>query len=72
MRKSFYHYIMKFRHALKKDDISIFANHAYDDHAFPKNSEDYHEISSYLEMNGQYLESMSTFDKAWELYEEDA
>ncbi|WP_223701896.1 YozE family protein [Sutcliffiella deserti] len=71
MRKSFYHYLLKYRHALKKSDISIFSNHAYDDHSFPKNSCDYHEISSYLELNGQYLSSMSTFDEAWELYRED-
>ncbi|WP_078380318.1 YozE family protein [Sutcliffiella halmapala] len=71
MRKSFYHYILKYRHALKKNDISIFANHAYEDHSFPKNSTDYHEISSYLELNGQYLSSMSIFDEAWELYKQD-
>ncbi|QFT89255.1 hypothetical protein FIU87_11400 [Bacillus sp. THAF10] len=71
MNKSFYHYMMKYRHALQKDEISLFAINAYEDHAFPKNSFDYHEISSYLEVNGQYLDSMSTFDKAWELYKQD-
>lgn len=71
MRKSFYHYLQNYRHALKKNDISIFANHAYEDHSFPKNSTDYHEISGYLEMNGQYLTSMSTFDEAWDLYKQD-
>ncbi|MBS4173187.1 YozE family protein [Bacillus sp. FJAT-49736] len=68
MNLSFYHYLMKYRDAKAKDDISLFANHAYNDHAFPKHSNDYHELSSYLEMNGAYLESMSIFDKVWELY----
>lgn len=68
MYKSFYHFLMKYRTAAPKDTISTFANAAYDDLAFPKNSEDYNEISSYLELNGHYLESMTIFDDAWELY----
>ena len=68
MRKSFYHFLMKYRHPAPKDDISAFANSAFLDHGFPKTSEDYHQISSYLEMHGQYLKSMSVFDEAWEHY----
>ncbi|KSU63368.1 hypothetical protein AS034_03705 [[Bacillus] enclensis] len=68
MRKSFYHYLMKHRQPTAKDDITRFANEAYDDHSFPKQSWDYDEISSYLEMNGSYLESMIIFDRAWDLY----
>ena len=68
MYKSFYHFLMKYRHPKPKDWISHFANSAYMDHAFPKHSENYDEISSYLELNGQYLESMSVFDEAWDLY----
>ncbi len=34
--KSFYHYLMKYRHPKPKDAISEFANHAYLDHGFPK------------------------------------
>jgi uncharacterized protein YozE (UPF0346 family) len=68
MSKSFYHFLMKFRHPTPKDSISHFANHAYHDHSFPKTSEDYHEISTYLELNGHYIESMTVFDDAWERY----
>lgn len=68
MSKSFYHFLMKFRHPTPKDSISQFANHAYHDHSFPKTSEDYHEISNYLELNGHYIESMTVFDDAWERY----
>ncbi|MCQ6277795.1 YozE family protein [Bacillus sp. EB600] len=66
--KSFYHFLMKYRHPEPKDSISVFANNAYHDHSFPKTSEDYHEISSYLELNGQYMDSMTIFDEAWEQY----
>jgi uncharacterized protein YozE (UPF0346 family) len=68
MSKSFYHFLMKYRHPAPKDPISKFANHAYLDHDFPKHSTDYHELTSYLELNGYYLESMSIFDDAWNQY----
>ncbi|WP_285852127.1 YozE family protein [Robertmurraya korlensis] len=68
MRKSFYHFLMKYRHPAPKDAISRFANDAYVDHSFPKTSTDYSELSSYLELNGPYLESMAVFDDAWDLY----
>ncbi|URM34425.1 YozE family protein [Cytobacillus firmus] len=68
MSKTFYHFLMKYRHPAPKDNISRFANNAYEDHSFPKTSYDYEEISSYLELNGSYMESMSVFDEAWQLY----
>lgn len=71
MSKSFYHFLLKYRHPEPKDAISIFANNAYEDHSFPKTSSDYEQISSYLELNGHYLDSMSTFDKVWEIYVND-
>ncbi|SDY80980.1 YozE family protein [Bacillus sp. 166amftsu] len=67
MKKSFYHYMMKHRASLIKNEISDFAEAMYDDISFPKQSEDYDEISSYLELSG-LLDSMSIFDEAWELY----
>lgn len=66
--KSFYHYLMKYRHPKPKDDISRFANNAYEDHSFPKSADHYDDVSRYLELNGHYLETMAIFDEAWELY----
>lgn len=68
MAKSFYHFLMTYRHPEPKDEISIFANDAYLDHSFPKMSKNYQEISSYLELNGSYLATMTVFDEAWERY----
>jgi uncharacterized protein YozE (UPF0346 family) len=68
MRKSFYHFLMKYRHPMPSEAISSFANHAFEDHSFPKTAEDYNEISTYLELNGHYLESMTVFDEAWQEY----
>jgi|1186.fasta_scaffold49931_3 uncharacterized protein YozE (UPF0346 family) len=68
MAKSFYHFLMKYRHPEPKDVISVFANDAYQDHSFPKSSSNYDQISSYLEFNGIYLKNMRIFDEAWDLY----
>ncbi|QED48294.1 YozE family protein [Cytobacillus dafuensis] len=68
MAKPFYHFLLKYRHPTPKDSISLFANHVYQDHGFPKTSSNYHELSTYLELNGSYMESMSVFDDVWELY----
>lgn len=70
MNQSFYQYLMTERHSLEPDDITRFAHDAELDDNFPKRSEDYHEISQYLEMNGHYLPSMTVFDEAWETYKE--
>ncbi|WP_338469543.1 YozE family protein [Niallia sp. XMNu-256] len=68
MAESFYHFLMRYRHPKPNDEIHVFANEAYHDHSFPKTSSDYHQISSYLELNGTYLNNMRIFDEAWELY----
>ncbi|MCJ7841147.1 YozE family protein [Lederbergia sp. NSJ-179] len=68
MKKSFYQFLMKFRQAKAKDEISQFANNAYQDHSFPKHSSDYHELSNYLELHVDYLPTVSLFDHVWELY----
>jgi uncharacterized protein YozE (UPF0346 family) len=67
MRKSFYHYMMKYRDNFRKDSLTTLAIQMYEDHSFPKQSVEYEEISSYLELSG-LLESMSIFDEAWEKY----
>ncbi|OJG68901.1 hypothetical protein RV09_GL000300 [Enterococcus moraviensis] len=56
--------------APKKTVESQFANDAAKDIQFPKQSEDYHELSSYLEMNVDYVPNMHIFDEIWEKYVE--
>ncbi len=68
--KSFYHFLMRYRQGKNIDAITKFANDAFRDHSFPKQSKDYDEISRYLEMNGEYLDGMSVFDETWERYME--
>lgn len=68
MKRSFYHYMMTLRSPYTQQPFAEFANHLFDDHSFPKQAEDYEEISSYLEMNSSYLSSMDEFDQAYAQY----
>lgn len=68
MRKSFYHYAMKYRGAKSKNKYSQFAEEMYKDPSFPKQSDDYDEISSYIEINDFSLGATALFDHMWEKY----
>lgn len=70
MKMSFYQYLMTERDPYKQDNITLFANDAFFDRLFPKQSENYDEISNHLEMNTDYLTSMTIFDDAWENYQQ--
>lgn len=67
-RKSFYQYLMTERNDNSSEPIAKFANDAFFDQSFPKQSQNYQEISNYLELNGSYLPSVTIFDQAWESY----
>lgn len=68
MRDSFYRYLMTQRNLSAADEVQQFANNAFLDSTFPKQSEDFDEISKYLEENADYLPSMTIFDTAWQRY----
>ena len=67
-QESFYRYLMTQRNPNSADEIEQFANNAFLDSAFPKQSTDFEEISQYLEENADYLPSMTIFDAAWLRY----
>lgn len=68
MRRSFYHYLMTLRGPDRNNPEVSFANLAAKDIQFPKHSEEYNEISSYLELETDYLENMDIFDHVWTKY----
>ncbi|EXJ22603.1 hypothetical protein ADIAL_2189 [Alkalibacterium sp. AK22] len=70
MRRSFYHYVKTLRDPYKKDSATLFANAVSDDGAFPKQSSDYAELSDYLELSADYVESMLVFDQLFQDYTE--
>ncbi|WP_455647114.1 YozE family protein [Leuconostoc sp.] len=67
--RSFYDWLMTNRIAVAADEIQQFANNAFLDLTFPKQSTDFDDISNYLEENASYLTEMSIFDQAWERYQ---
>ncbi|GAY73027.1 YozE family protein [Lentilactobacillus kosonis] len=70
MRRTFYEFLMTKRHPGNNDEVAEFANNAFYDQSFPKQSKDFDEISKYLEENAGYLPSMDIFDKAFSEYNE--
>ncbi|MDN2650155.1 YozE family protein [Leuconostoc lactis] len=67
--RSFYDWLMTNRNVVAADEIQQFANNAFLDLTFPKQSTDFDDISNYLEENASYLTEMSIFDQAWERYQ---
>ena len=67
-RQSFYQYLMTQRNPDDHRALAEFANRAFYDQSFPKQSCDYDELSQYLELNGSYLPGMTVFDEAWQKY----
>ncbi|ANJ69306.1 MULTISPECIES: YozE family protein [Latilactobacillus] len=70
MKQSFYRYLMTQRDPNNYEPVPQFANNAFFDQSFPKQSGDYETLTRYLELNGSYLPSMTIFDEAYEAYQE--
>ncbi|MGY3766069.1 YozE family protein [Vagococcus vulneris] len=70
MKRSFYHYIQTHRDTKLRTPEVLLAEDIFTDLQFPKQSEDYEEISHYLETNAYYISNMDLFDELWELYVE--
>ena len=68
MTRSFYHYILTLRGALEVNPVTHFAQAVSLDPQFPKQSTEYDEISSYLELEADYVPTMQLFDELWDLY----
>lgn len=68
MTKTFYEYLMTLRDPDNYEEIAQFANNAFFDISFPKRETDFHKLTQYLELNGNYLPNMQVFDDVWQLY----
>lgn len=72
MNKSFYHYVLTFRGGEWSDQKSRFSEAMFEDHAFPKTSMSFDELSRYVEMQSDEFLTASAFDELWSLYAEHA
>lgn len=68
MRQSFYHFMMTYRGKLKPDKESELAEWMFRDHEFPRQAEEYDELSYYLEMNAPFVGALSVFDELYNVY----
>ncbi|CEG22684.1 hypothetical protein BN1080_01617 [Planococcus massiliensis] len=68
MKRSFYQFALKYRGKLDADDFSEFAESMFLDHSFPKASEDFEELSRYIEERAHPVLKASTFDAIWDEY----
>ncbi|WP_188205973.1 YozE family protein [Alkalibacillus aidingensis] len=68
--RSFYHYVMRYRGIHEKSDYrKQLADWMFHDHDFPKQSSNYDELTSYLEMNSPFPEALRIFDELWNEYQ---
>ena len=65
MRRPFFSWLMTQRTPMTFYEVQTFANAAFYDQQFPKQAEDFDELSRYLEENASYLHSMSLYDEEW-------
>lgn len=68
MKKSFYHYALTFRGGEWSDQKVRFAESMFIDHAFPKSSENFEELSNYIELQSDEYLTTAAFDELWDLY----
>lgn len=68
-QRSFYQWLMTQRNVVSANEIQEFANHAFLDSDFPKQSTDFDELSKYLEETATYLVSMTIFDESWQEFQ---
>jgi uncharacterized protein YozE (UPF0346 family) len=69
MNHSFYTYALTFRGGPVSDKLAMFAEAMFYDLSFPKQSNDFEEISRYIEELAHSDMSASTFDELWLLFE---
>ena len=69
MKKSFYHYVLTYRGGEWSDEKVRFAESMFVDHSFPKQSDNFEELSTYIELQAEEYLTISAFDSLWDLYE---
>ncbi|WP_124057353.1 YozE family protein [Vaginisenegalia massiliensis] len=69
MQQTYYQFISRFVDYDADDPMSRLANAIHQDIGFPKQSEDFDEISRYLEHNSRYGKLLMIFDDSWHQYQ---
>ncbi len=56
------------RNPKSNEPVAILADYAFEEVDFPKQSDDFDEVSRFLEESASFAFSMSDFDAIWEEY----
>ncbi|MBF0775462.1 hypothetical protein BVE84_03905 [Streptococcus azizii] len=68
MRKSFYSWLMTQRNPKSHEAVAVLADLVFAESDFPKQSDEFDEVSRFLEEKASFTFSMSDFDRIWEEY----
>ena len=69
VRKSFYSWLMTERNPKSNEPKAILADLAFQDTAFPKHTDDFDEVSRFLEEHASFPFNLGDFDAIWEEYQ---
>ena len=68
MRKSFYTWLMTERNPKSHSPKANLADLAFEESAFPKHTDDFDQVSRFLEENASFSFNMGDFDRIWQEY----
>lgn len=68
MRKSFYTWLMTERNPKSHSAKAILADLAFEESAFPKHTDDFDQVSRFLEEHASFSFNMGDFDRIWQEY----
>ncbi|CKI84574.1 serine-type D-Ala-D-Ala carboxypeptidase [Streptococcus pneumoniae] len=68
MRKSFYTWLMTERNPKSNSPKAILADLAFEEAAFPKHTDDFDEVSRFLEEHASFSFNLGDFDSIWQEY----
>lgn len=68
MRKSFYSWLMTQRNPKSNSQLAILADLVFEDTTFPKHTDSFDEVSSYLEDQAPFSFNLGDFDRIWDDY----
>lgn len=71
MKRSFYHYMMRFRGDLNEGPEKKLADWMFHEHSFPKQPATYDELSAYLEYHSPFPGALAAFDHLYDSYLEE-
>lgn len=68
MRKSFYTWLMAQRQGQANSPTTQLAMHVFGETTFPKHSDNFDEVSRFLEEEASFAFNLADFDEIWEAY----